>query len=117
VTLKRGGEVIELVSPVEGEVTAINSEVLANPSLLKTDPYGKGWLFRVFAPDEEGPARNLLPANLVRSWMRNSMDRLLELQPQLAGATAADGGQPVEDPLEALPPLPGKRVSEEFFLR
>jgi glycine cleavage system H protein len=116
VTLRRGGEVIEMVSPVEGEITAINSEVVADPSLLKSDPYGQGWLFRVFSPDEVGPARNLLPANLVRSWMRNSLDRFLEMQPRLAGATAAEGGPPVANPHKALPALPGKRISEEFFL-
>jgi len=115
-TLKRGGESIEIVSPVEGEVTAINADVIANPSLLKSDPYGQGWLFRVFSPDEEGTARNLLPVNLVRTWMRNAVDRLFEMQPQLAGATSADGGPVVENPLEALPLLPGKRINEEFFL-
>ncbi len=116
IAFKRNGETIEIVSPVEGEVTAINNEVIANPELLKTDPYGKGWLFRVFSPDEEGTARNLLPANLVRSWMRNAVDHLFELQPQLAGATAADGGEVVENAIEALPALPARRVNEEFFL-
>lgn len=116
VTLRRGGETIEIVSPVEGEVTAVNPAVLANPALLKSDPYGAGWLFRVFSPDEEGANRNLLPANLVRSWMRHAVDRLGELQPQLAGATAADGGPLRENALAALPPLPAARIEEEFLL-
>ena len=38
----RNGEKTEMVSPTEGEVVEINSEVLRNPSLLRTDPYGKG---------------------------------------------------------------------------
>ena len=116
VALKRGGETIEIVSPVEGEVTAVNPEVLANPGLLKSDPYGAGWLFRVFSPDEEGAGRNLLPANLVRSWMRNAVDRFCELQPQLAGATAADGGPLSANALAALPALPAARIHEEFLL-
>lgn len=115
-TLKRGGETINIISPVEGEVTAINAEVIANPALLTSDPYGQGWLFRVFSPDEEGTTRNLLPTNLVRTWMRNAVDRLYEMQPQLAGATAADGGPVAENAMEALPLLPAKRINEEFLL-
>jgi glycine cleavage system H protein len=116
IPLRRGDEAFELVSPVEGEITAVNADALTNPETLKADPYGAGWLFRVFSPDAEGTSRNLLPASLLRSWMRDSLDRLLSLQPQLAGATAADGGLPVENIHEALKNVPAARVSEEFFL-
>jgi glycine cleavage system H protein len=117
ITLRRGDEAFSLVSPVEGEVTAVNADAIANPTSLKSDPYGEGWLLRVYSPDQEGPGRNLLPANLLRSWMRTSLDRLFTLQPQLAGATAADGGLPVENIHEVLKNVPAAQVSEEFFLQ
>jgi glycine cleavage system H protein len=117
ITLRRGDESFELVSPVEGEVTAINTDALAKPETLKTDPYGAGWLIRVYSPDEEGPSRNLLPANLLRPWLRGSLDRLFAMQPQLAGATAADGGLPVDNIHEALKNVPAARINEEFFLQ
>ncbi|MCL4842249.1 MAG: glycine cleavage system protein H [Bryobacteraceae bacterium] len=112
----RNGEKIDLVSPVEGEVVEINSTLLTNPSLLREEPYGKGWMMNVFSPDEDSPARNLLPVNLVRSWMQEAADRLFALQPQLAGATAADGGEPVADPAAALDAKTWKKAAEEFFL-
>lgn len=112
----RNGEKIELVSPVEGEVVEINSALLTNPTLLREEPYGKGWMMNVFSPDEDSPARNLLPVNLVRSWMQEAADRLFALQPQLAGATAADGGEPVADPAAALDAKTWKKAAEEFFL-
>ena len=117
ITLRRGGQSYELVSPVEGEVTAINSDAVQHPETLKADPYGSGWLMRVYSPDEEGPARNMLPATLLRPWMRDALDRLFALQPQLAGATAADGGLPVENISAALKNVPASVVTEEFFLR
>ncbi|MBO1900784.1 glycine cleavage system protein GcvH [Leucobacter weissii] len=46
--------VSELFSPVSGEVVAINDAVVADPSLVNSDPYGDAWLFRV-AVTEEGP--------------------------------------------------------------
>lgn len=116
ITIHRNGEKISLLSPMEGEVTEVNSEVATDPTVLAKDPYGAGWLFRVFAPDEDGPSRNLLPANLVRSWMRQAMEHLYELQPQFAGATAADGGVPVENLGAVLPHLPADQLEKEFFV-
>jgi glycine cleavage system H protein len=116
ITLRRGGQKFELVSPVEGEVTAVNADTLTKPEALKQDPYGSGWLLRVYSPDEEALARNLLPATLLRPWMRQALDHLFALQPQLAGATAADGGLPVDNISEALKGLPASQITEEFFL-
>ncbi len=112
----RGGEKIELVSPVEGEVLEINAEIAANPSMLREDPYGKGWLMTVFSPDEEGPSRNLLPANLLRSWMNDASQAFYRLQPQLAGATAADGGRASKDATANLAPEDWKRIASELLM-
>lgn len=116
VAVLRNGQKAELVSPVEGEVVEINQEVVADPSLLRTDPYGKGWLMTVFAPDEETTTRNLLPQGLVKGWMRETAERFYAKLPQMAGAVAADGGAPVEDLCAAVPGADWKAVTEEFFL-
>lgn len=112
----KGGQKAEMVSPIEGEVVEINPEVVNDPALLRKDPYGKGWLMSVFVPDEESTARNLLPANLVQSWMRETVERLYGMQPQLAGAVANDGGSPAEDLSEAIPNRPWAELTGEFFL-
>ena len=39
--------VSELYSPVTGTVVETNEEVVADPSLVNSDPYGRGWLLRV----------------------------------------------------------------------
>jgi glycine cleavage system H protein len=116
ITLWRNGEKAEMVSPTEGEVAEVNQEVLSDPSLLRNDPYGRGWLLTVHVPDEESTTRNLVPARLVRSWMREAVERLYARQPQLAGAVAADGGRPAPDLLAGLPDANWKEVTGEFFL-
>ena len=112
----RNGEKTEVLSPVEGEVIEVNEAVLKNPALLTSDPYGAGWLLMVHAPDEESTTRNLLPASLVKTWMRHAADRLYAMQPAMAGASAADGGQPVEDALGSLPGVSWEKATREFFL-
>ncbi|MCM6775301.1 glycine cleavage system protein GcvH [Nocardia sp. CDC159] len=39
--------VSDLYSPVSGAVVEVNDAVLDGPEVVNTDPYGKGWLFRV----------------------------------------------------------------------
>ncbi|MDF9276939.1 glycine cleavage system protein GcvH [Arthrobacter sp. EH-1B-1] len=46
--------VSDLYAPVSGEVTETNADVVDNPELINSDPYGNGWLFKV-AVTEEGP--------------------------------------------------------------
>ena len=37
-----------------GEITEVNPAAVADPSLLNTDPYGKGWLIKVKVMDPAG---------------------------------------------------------------
>ncbi len=112
----RNGEKAEMVSPVEGEILEVNPEVAADPSLLRRDPYGRGWLFTVHVPDEESTGRNLVPTHLVKQWMKDAVERLLALEPTPAGATAYDAGRPADDVLAGLPAVSWSRTAAQFFL-
>jgi len=115
-SFSRDGKETQMVSPTEGEVLAVNPEVLQNPGLLRRDPYGAGWLFTMNVPDEESTSRNLVPKGLIAEWMRDAVDRLYARQPQLAGAVAADGGRPAEDLASLLPEIDWQELTAEFFL-
>ncbi len=41
----------DLYSPVTGEVTAINDEVVSDPTLANSEPHAAGWLFKVKLAD------------------------------------------------------------------
>jgi glycine cleavage system H protein len=56
--------VSDLYSPVDGEVTEVNTELEDDPSLVNAEPYGLGWMFRVrLAADGNGDAA--LPTDLL----------------------------------------------------
>ena len=112
----RGGEETQMVSPTEGEVLAVNPDLLQNPALLRQDPYGQGWLITVNVPDEVSTNRNLVPKALIRDWMRDASDRLYARQPVLAGEVAADGGRATEDLAAQLGGVNWKELTGEFFL-
>lgn len=46
-TVESGKWVGPVPSPVEGEVVAVNDELVGHPQLLNEDPYGVGWVARV----------------------------------------------------------------------
>lgn len=37
----------DIYAPVSGEVVEVNPEVESDPSLVNTDPYGRGWIFKL----------------------------------------------------------------------
>jgi len=43
--------VSDLFMPVTGEVLELNPEIEAQPELVNTDPYGKGWMIKIKISD------------------------------------------------------------------
>lgn len=41
----------DVFSPIDGEVTEVNQQVADDPTLVNSDPTGKGWLFKVKVSD------------------------------------------------------------------
>lgn len=37
----------DIYAPVSGEIVEANAELSDKPSLLNTDPYGEGWIFKI----------------------------------------------------------------------
>jgi glycine cleavage system H protein len=105
-SLYSGSQRINMVSPAEGEVVEVNPEVIRRPDLLKTDPYGKGWLLRVSVPDPESTERNLLPQSLVRAWMKEAVRSVRARNRAVGKVMVAGGGTAtVELDSETLPAL------------
>ena len=41
----------DIYAPVSGEIVEANAALSENPSLLNTDPYGAGWIFKIKIAD------------------------------------------------------------------
>ncbi len=115
ITLTANGASVDLVSPVEGVVMAVNDDVLRDPSLVTNDPYENGWIAIVKSPDLKINQRNLIQGSMVASWMQNNAARLnAMLSP--TPALAQDGGGPINGLLPQLTPELRRKVVKEFFL-
>jgi glycine cleavage system H lipoate-binding protein len=115
-TIHCGETAIDLVSPIEGVITAINRDAIEDPKRIVRDPYEKGWIALVKSPDLTVNQKNLVQGSMVAPWLQNSVTRLASMVPQMAGAMAADGGLPVAGLLTRLEPEVRTSVLKEFFL-
>jgi len=115
-TLKSGEMAIDLVSPVEGVVTAVNKDLSDDPTLLTRDPYEAGWIALVKSPDIALNQKNLVQGSMVAPWLQNSVSRLNGMVAQLSPTLAADGGLPIAGLLKRVAPELRARLLKEFFL-
>ena len=115
-TIFRDGKSVDMVSPIEGTVTAINDAVINNPELARKDPYGDGWLVTVQAPDSKINFRNLMGGTLARLWTEASALKLHSRMPMAVGALAQDGGVAVDDLTAHMPNEDWATLTREFFL-
>jgi glycine cleavage system H protein len=114
--LTTDGREAELVSPVDGEVLAVNPELTGNPALPTDDPYGRGWLLKVRPTRLTANLRSLLSGRLARRWTEDAREALdLQLM-ALSGSVLQDGGEPVADFARHLPAEDWKRLVGEFLL-
>jgi glycine cleavage system H protein len=72
-SIKVNSKSVDILSPVEGEVVAVNSAVLKSPQILCSDPYGRGWLLKVRVPDRKRNQKNLLCSGVARAWMEQQV--------------------------------------------
>jgi CheY-like chemotaxis protein/glycine cleavage system H lipoate-binding protein len=55
------GRVHNVWTPVSGRITAVNSNLVEDPSILVSDPYGEGWLIAVAPTSLEEDRKVLVP--------------------------------------------------------
>ena len=95
------GEEIPMLSPVDGEVVAVNRAAVEDPSLASRDPLGDGWLVKVKG-DAARSSRNLLNGKIAARWIEDRIDTLRgEAEPEV-GLAYQDGGALVDGLARAL---------------
>lgn len=97
VEVTRDGRRTSLVSPVTGEVVAINPRLGKEPDLVNRDPFGSGWLFKVRSKRLPKDLGNLLRDGLAEQWTRLTRERFLQHMMLASGSVIQDGGVPVDD--------------------
>ncbi len=98
------GRSIRLASPTAGRVIESNAEVLKDPSLVLSDPYGKGWLMRIKSETEDLAASRQYIVRRPIEWLKEQTalvrDFIAVNTRQGQPAMLQEGGLPVEGVLQ-----------------
>jgi glycine cleavage system H protein len=109
-------KMIDMLSPVSGDVVAVNKDIVKNPNLVNQDPYGKGWLMMVKPDNQRAAVKNLLTGKLAKAWMEKTADTLRERMGGDLGVVYQDGGLPISGIAKALAPDEWDKMASEFLL-
>ncbi len=107
---------IDMISPVNGEVVAINEELIKYPNLINDDPYQKGWLFKVKPTRLDADLKNLLKGNLAKFWMQETIEKVGNLLSSNKGLALQDGGQVIIGFAKEIADDKWDQLSREFLL-
>ena len=121
--LRQAGRSLTLLAPVDGVVCAVNQEIGKAPSLLKRDPYTRGWLVAIRPRDLTANLPRLAVGEKAVSWLQSELTRVREFLAEaleahrdaLVGATAADGGLFADGLLERVDDATWAAFESRFF--
>ncbi len=91
-SIHRGEHAADVLSPVSGIVTAINSSLREKGDLAKDHPYDDGWILRVHAKNLRQDLKALRIGSETETFMEKEVDRVYALIEAQAGPLATDGG-------------------------
>jgi glycine cleavage system H protein len=131
-TVKKGEPVSEIshegrkliiASPVSGEIVAVNRLVEDDPSILNSDPYGKGWIYSITPSAWVAEASSFHFASEASTWFRKELERFRDFvahsvsrnTPEVQPVYLQDGGELIDNPLAAMPEEVWNDFQEEFL--
>jgi len=110
------GRSVDMLSPVDGTVVALNPALASSPGLAERDPYGDGWLMKVRPSRLRANRINLMAGRTVHRWMEEAAAGLRGHFAPGLGALAQDGGMPVAGMARAIDPDGWDRLAATFLL-
>ena len=83
--LKRKDNVADVLSPVDGVIVEVNSDVRERPELANQGAYENGWLFMIRTPDIKGTVKKLMTDAESLNWMNGELNTLENMIEKVAG--------------------------------
>ena len=114
-TLEVDSKTIDMLSPVDGKVVAINEKIVNSPENINKYPY-VSWLMKVESPRFSANKKQLLSGALARKWMEEVRENLLSRMSYNLGLVYQDGGLLVDGMARSLDKDKWDEIVKDFFL-
>jgi len=113
--LKRQDNLADVLSPIDGVIVEVNSDIRSKPDLANREPYAGGWLFMVRTPDVKATMSKLMTDQNSLAWMNTEVGHLENMIEDVAGPLAADGGFLASDVYGNLPDIGWNNLTKTFL--
>jgi glycine cleavage system H lipoate-binding protein len=113
--LKRQHNLADVLSPIDGVIVEVNSDIRNKPDLANREPYSGGWLFMVRTPDVKATMGKLMTDQKSLAWMNTEVGHLENMIEDVAGPLAADGGFLASDVYGNLPDIGWSNLTKTFL--
>lgn len=110
------GKLIKILSPVDGNVIAVNEQVVNSPEIINQDPYQQGWLIKVKSKKLGTNLKNLLSGNVARAWIEDTINKISRSITGGYGVVLQDGGTIRDGFMKDIAPEEWEHLAAEFFL-
>lgn len=97
--LGSGNRLVRMNLPIQGEIISINEEVKQEPSLIRKDPYNRGWLLKMKLPKE---MNELMKGSSATTRLEKEFEKLHQEFEESIGVTITDGGELAADLYERI---------------
>ncbi len=114
-TLEVDSKTIDMLSPVDGKVVAINEKIVNSPENINKYPY-VSWLMKVESPRFSVNKKQLLSGALARKWIDGVKENLLSRMNYNLGLVYQDGGLLVDGMAKNLDRDKWDEITKDFFL-
>jgi len=114
--LRLDGESIGMLSPVDGEVVAVNPDLTLEPEKINRDPFGSGWLLKVRPTRKSANIKGLLSGNFAKRWIDEATSRLMENSEYATGPVLTDAGPSRQGMARTIDAENWDRIVRDFFL-
>jgi len=111
----RGEKRADVLSPVNGIVTAINPRLRENATLAGEFPYSEGWVMNVHSTDLRRDLKRLMIHRETEAFMEAEVNDLYQLIEEVSGPLTADGGDLRRDIFGSMPALGWERLTRTFL--
>jgi len=115
INLARGENTANVLSPISGVVTSINSKLREEGNLANQNPYSDGWLMIVKPDSLRRDLKNLMIHNETGDFMGAQVDLLYQEIEEAVGPLATDGGFLGDDIYGNMPQFDWKRLMKIFL--
>ena len=121
--ISQNGKILQIQSPISGEILDTNQNLYENPGIINDDPYGIGWIYNIKPTNWIKETNSYYFAKEATNWLTKELERFKDFLavsikkhvPELSIITLQDGGELIDNTLKELPKGVWQDFQKEFL--